>query len=98
MEAGYKKGLFRSWEKRKGLLGGCKKCVKKEMGGPQAARASSTVSASTDRQSSIGPMIWANLLRARLRRDFTVPSVTPVISEISSYVLPSISRRTNTTL
>ena len=30
--------------------------------------------------------------------DFTVPRVTPVISEISSYVFPSISRRTNTTL
>ena len=35
-------------------------------------------------QSSIGAMMRANRFRARLRRDLTVPSVTPVISEISS--------------
>jgi len=34
--------------------------------------------------SSIGAIISANLFRARFSRDFTVPSVTPVISEISS--------------
>jgi hypothetical protein len=32
----------------------------------------------------MGAMIWANRFRARFSRDFTVPSVTPVMSEISS--------------
>ncbi len=36
------------------------------------------------RYSSMGAMMPANLFRARFSRDFTVPSVTPVISEISS--------------
>src|SRR5690606_35638514 len=44
-----------------------------------------------------GAMICAKLFRARFNLLFTVPRFTPVISEISSYVLPSISRRTNTT-
>ena len=48
-------------------------------------------------QSSIGAIICAKRFLARFNRDLTVPKVTPVISEISSYALPSNSRRTNTT-
>lgn len=43
-----------------------------------------------------GAMMSAKAVRARLRRDFTVPRFTPVISAISSYDLPSSSRSTNT--
>lgn len=45
---------------------------------------------------SDGSMISANALRARFRRDFTVPRLQWVISAISSYERPSISRNTNT--
>jgi len=47
-------------------------------------------------QSIFGSMIDANALRARLSLDFTVPRLQSVISAISSYDLPSSSRRTNT--
>ena len=46
--------------------------------------------------SSHGAMISAKEFRARLRRDFTVPRLQSVISAISSYDLPSSSRRTKT--
>ncbi len=39
-------------------------------------------------QSTMGAMIWAKLFRARFSRLFTVPRLHPVISAISSYVLP----------
>ena len=48
------------------------------------------------RYSNIGAITVAKLLRARLSRLLTVPRFTPVISEISSYVLPSSSRSTKT--
>lgn len=47
-------------------------------------------------QSIWGSMIAANAVRARFRRDFTVPRLQSVISAISSYDLPSSSRSTNT--
>lgn len=50
----------------------------------------------TPRQSIMGAMICAKLFRARFSRLFTVPRLQPVISAISSYVFPSISRRTKT--
>ena len=43
-----------------------------------------------------GAMISAKAVRARLRRDLTVPRLTPVMSAISSYDFPSSSRRTKT--
>ena len=43
-----------------------------------------------------GAMMSAKAVRARLRRDLTVPRFTPVISAISSYDFPSSSRSTNT--
>lgn len=48
------------------------------------------------RQSMNGATISAKEFLARLRRDFTVPRLQPVISAISSYDFPSSSRRTNT--
>lgn len=50
----------------------------------------------TPRQSIMGAMMCAKLFRARFSRLFTVPRLQPVISAISSYVFPSISRRTKT--
>ena len=47
-------------------------------------------------QSTQGSMISAKALRARFRRDFTVPRLQSVISAISSYDFPSSSRSTNT--
>src|SRR5581483_11926755 len=48
------------------------------------------------RQRNAGAMISANEVRARFNRDFTVPRLHAVISAISSYDLPSSSRRMNT--
>jgi len=47
-------------------------------------------------QSTMGATIRAKLFRARFSRLFTVPRLVSVISAISSYVLPSSSRRTKT--
>src|SRR5438874_12898298 len=41
-----------------------------------------------------GPISWAKLFRARLRRLFTVPRLHPVLSAISAELLPSNSRST----
>jgi hypothetical protein len=43
-----------------------------------------------------GSIISANEFRARFSLDFTVPRLQCVISAISSYERPSISRKTNT--
>jgi hypothetical protein len=45
---------------------------------------------------SDGSIISANEFRALFNRDFTVPRLQCVISAISSYERPSISRNTNT--
>ncbi len=65
-------------------------------GADGAARRSECPPGGGSDQSIMGAMMWAKLFRARFNRLFTVPRLQEVMSAISSYVFPSISRSTKT--